>query len=145
MSVWNARECNQPLIKLENAPSAQCSDVTSVLPLPMASPGSLGPPTNSRDSSSSTQGGHTAGSSPLNAEMLIAARKGNTDQVERCLREGGGAGAATTDKVSCFTFCSTAIDRDMAWSCVLNVHCSVLLSRLYNHDTLAGCQYMDLL
>ena len=122
MSVWNARECNQPLIKLENAPSAQCSDVTSVLPLPMASPGSLGPPTNSRDSSSSTQGGHTAGSSPLNAEMLIAARKGNTDQVERCLREGGGAGAATTDKVSVSHFAAQLLT-ETAWSCVLNVHC----------------------
>ena len=39
------------------------------------------------------------GSSPLNAELLIAARKGNASQVESILREGGGAGAAVTDKV----------------------------------------------
>ena len=62
--------------------------------------GSLGPPASCKDSPTNGQGGRTAGSSPLNAELLVAARKGNTDQVERCLGEGGGAGAATTDKVS---------------------------------------------
>lgn len=68
----------------------------------MASPqqGSLGPPASYKDSPSNGQANHAAGSSPLNAELLVAARKGNSDQVERCLREGGGAGAATTDRVS---------------------------------------------
>ena len=38
-------------------------------------------------------------SSPLTGELLVAARKGYSSQVERLLREGGGAAAAVTDKV----------------------------------------------
>ena len=38
-------------------------------------------------------------SSPLNGELLIAARKGNASQVRNLLREWGGAGATATDKV----------------------------------------------
>ena len=92
--------------------------------------GSLGPSASCKHSLTNGQGGRTAGSSPLNAELLVAARKGNTDHVERCLREGGGAGAATTDKVSILNAFAAyrPIDREgceFVLFCTSTEHCAL--------------------
>lgn len=62
-------------------------------------------PASSREASQVTQ---QSGSSPLNTELLVAARKGDKELVARCLREGGGAGATVTDKVGRYQWLGTS-------------------------------------